>query len=205
MQSHHISVEFKARFSTLGELTSSTKQIWFVLHGYGQLAPYFIRKFDKLKEHSVYVIAPEGLSHFYTEPLQTTGRNSDRVGASWMTKENRLVDIENYLTYLNTLYADQVDSNCSVPTTILGFSQGAATACRWVSTGGVRFERLILWSGVFPQGKEVSIVYGKSDPFLENSQFELVREVSTKLGITPQYVPFDGGHEIEETTLLNFL
>ena len=55
------------------------------------------------------------------------------------------------------------------------------------------------------QGKDVAIVYGKNDPFLENSQFESVREGSSKLGITPQYVSFDGGHEIEEKTLLNFL
>jgi predicted esterase len=217
MQTHHLSIEFKARFSTLGELTSSTKQIWFVLHGYGQLAPYFIHKFDKLKDNSVYVIAPEGLSRFYTEPLQSTGRSNDRVGASLMTKENRLVDIENYITYLNTLHSNQIDDNCKLPTTILGFSQGAATASRWVSGGNVPFERLILWSGVFPHdmnfesgrqslhGKEVSIVYGKNDPFLEDSQFESLREVSSKLGITPEYVSFDGGHEIEEKTLLNFL
>jgi len=188
-----------------------------VLHGYGQLAPYFIRKFEKLKENNAYVIAPEGLSHFYTEPLQSTGRSNDRVGASWMTKENRLVDIENYITYLNTLYSNQIDNNCKVPITIMGFSQGAATASRWVSSGKVRFDRLILWSGVFPydinfesgrqalHGKDVSIVYGKNDPFMENNQFESVREGSSKLGITPQYISFDGGHEIEEKTLLNFL
>ena len=65
-----------------------------------------------------------------------------------MTKENRLVDIENYITYLNYLYLNQVDSNCKVPITILGFSQGAATASRWVSTGesAIRQAHLMVWS-----------------------------------------------------------
>ena len=134
MQSHDLSFDFKARYYTLGHLGPSTKSVWFVLHGYGQLAAYFIKKFDTLKDNNIYVIAPEALSRFYVDPLQSTGRASDRVGATWMTKENRLTDIENYLTYLNRLYLN-LDLPDSVPVTILGFSQGAATVSRWI-TGG---------------------------------------------------------------------
>ena len=37
------------------------------MHGYGQLAEYFIRKFNVLEEQNICVIAPEGFSRFYLE------------------------------------------------------------------------------------------------------------------------------------------
>ena len=212
MQSHDLLFEFKARYYTLGELTSSTKSIWIVLHGYGQLAAYFIRKFDALTNSNIYVIAPEALSRFYTDPLQSTGRASDRVGATWMTKENRLVDIENYVSYLNTLYG-RLNLPSTIPVTVLGFSQGAATISRWITDGKVKLNRMILWSGVFPpdmdfdsakeilKGKEIVFVYGKEDPFLNDSHNHTMTTISAKLEIHPQVIAFDGGHEIPEDIL----
>jgi hypothetical protein len=61
MRSHDLTFEFKARYYTLGDLGPSTKSIWFVLHGYGHLAAYFIRKFDVLNDHNIFVIAPDSL------------------------------------------------------------------------------------------------------------------------------------------------
>ncbi|MCY7356827.1 MAG: phospholipase, partial [Rudanella sp.] len=43
---HHLSVQRTARYYTLGDFTEQTTDLWFVLHGYGQLAKYFIRRFD---------------------------------------------------------------------------------------------------------------------------------------------------------------
>lgn len=217
MHQHDIQFTFKARFYTLGKLTSNTKQIWFVLHGYGQLAGYFIRKFSALEEQNIFVVAPEGLSRFYLENLQSSGRSSDRVGATWMTKENRLADIENYLQYLDTVFEDQVGSSNKMPVTIVGFSQGAATASRWITNGKVNFNRLILWAGVFPPDmdfksgkdildhKETYFVYGKSDPFINDGRFAEMNMISAKLGIKPKIISFEGKHEIEEKTLLTFV
>jgi len=217
MPQHNLSFDFKARYFTIGELTHETRQIWIVLHGYAQLAEYFVRKFDALQEQKVYVIAPEGLSRFYLENVQPSGRSSDRVGATWMTKENRLADIENYLTYLNNLYEKEVGSRNQIPVTILGFSQGAATASRWVTDGKISFSRLILWSGIFPpdmdfkSGKEILavketyFVYGKDDPFISDIRFAELSMISEKLGVTPVAVPFDGKHEIDQQTLLKFV
>src|SRR5690349_9000283 len=104
MMQHEISFEFRARYFKLGEISTQTKQVWFVLHGYGQLAQYFIKKFSILQDHNICVIAPEGLSHFYLENFQAgSGRKNDRVGATWMTRENRMMDIENYVQYLNSV------------------------------------------------------------------------------------------------------
>lgn len=216
MRLNELSVEIKSRFFTLGELGPSTSQVWFVLHGYGQLAKYFIRKFDVLKENNVFVVAPEGLSRFYLEPVQGTARANDRVGASWMTKEDRQADIDNYLSYLNKVYTS-LQLNPDIPITILGFSQGAATASRWVCDGKVAFERLVLWSGVFPpdmnieagkdllKGKTIAFVYGQADQFLDDNRFSSMQQISAKLDINPDVIRFDGGHELDDTTLLRFV
>lgn len=217
MQQRELIVNFKARYYTLGEITPATRQIWFVLHGYGQLAGFFIRKFNVLQEHNIFIIAPEGLSRFYLESPQQAPRSSDRVGATWMTKENRLADIENYLHYLNSLFKKCVGSTNTVPVTVLGFSQGAATASRWVTDQVVSFDRLILWSGIFPpdmdfmagkkilQEKKTFFVYGKNDPLINENGFAEMNMITAKLGIAPQTISFDGKHEIEEQTLLKFV
>ena len=38
----NIDFQFKARYYKLGELNANTKQVWWVLHGYGQLAQFFV-------------------------------------------------------------------------------------------------------------------------------------------------------------------
>jgi predicted esterase len=146
-----------------------------------------------------------------TEKRMTTG--DTRVGASWMTREERLTDIGNYLRFLDEVYSKEV-SDSSIPVTILGFSQGAATATRWVLNGRTRFDRLILWAGILPpdidfpkgreilKGKDVLMVYGKSDPFINDTRFAELDDLSGKLGIIPRKIEFDGKHAIDERTLL---
>jgi predicted esterase len=213
-----VSFNFKARYFKLGEINSQTKAVWFVLHGYGQLAKYFLNKFKSLVEHDICVIAPEGLSRYYLQDVATrsqTGNN--RVGASWMTRENRLMDIENYVTYLNAIYTYEMREHAHLPVTLVGFSQGAATVSRWVLQGNVQFETLVLWSGIFPddidfqKGKEllkpkrVFTVYGKADPFLTEARMQEMTRLSASLGLTPKSLMFDGGHEIHEPTLLGLI
>jgi predicted esterase len=216
MHEQQIDFSFKARYYKLGTIGAATRQVWFVLHGYGQLARYFITKFKALEHEGICVIAPEGLSRFYLEDMQPSGRKNNRVGATWMTQENRLMDIGNYLEYLNTIYRREL-LNTTVPVTVLGFSQGAATASRWAVSGAVPFARLVLWAGVFPpdmdfdssakllQHKPVYLVYGKNDPFLTDARFAEMQTISQKLNTTVQEITFEGGHELHEETLLRLL
>jgi hypothetical protein len=50
---HQIKIERTARYYTLGELNDNTKTIWFVVHGYGQLSQYFIRKFANGEPYAI--------------------------------------------------------------------------------------------------------------------------------------------------------
>jgi len=47
-EQHQVDFRFKARYFTSGHLTKNTRFIWLVFHGYGQLAEYFIRKFNEI-------------------------------------------------------------------------------------------------------------------------------------------------------------
>ena len=209
---------FKGRYFKLGEINSQTKAVWFVLHGYGQLAQYFLPKFKSLIEHNICVIAPEGLSHYYLEDASTRSKTgSTRVGASWMTRENRLADIENYMTYLDSVFSREIGGRKNLQVTILGFSQGAATASRWALSQSIYFNRIILWAGILPndmdfdkgkellKNKEFKTVYGKNDPFLTESRFGEMKMLSEKLGIPVDPIVFEGAHEIHEATLLTLI
>jgi predicted esterase len=177
-----------------------------VLHGYGQLSQFFIQKFKALSEQDICVIAPEGLSRFYL------AGNSGRVGATWMTRENRQMDIDNYISYLNAIL--KIESSPShISTTLFGFSQGAATAARWAMNGNIHFDRLILWAGLFPpdmdfekgaellKGKRIIEVLGKQDQFITKDRIDEMMLLNQKLKINPIIVEFEGKHEISESVL----
>jgi predicted esterase len=206
-----IQVQKTARFFTIGTLGEETKEIWFVCHGYGQLAEYFLRKFQQFEDGKTFVIAPEALNHFYVEGF------SGRVGATWMTKEERDAEITDYVSYFDGL-SGQLFGNIDfekVKLNVLGFSQGVAAVCRWVVLRNVPFHRLILWAGIFPpdlnsdfsfsinalKEKEVIIVYGDKDPMLKEAhlkEMESFRQIKPDL----QIVRFEGGHELKEDVLL---
>lgn len=210
MQHHHLTIPRTARYCTLGELTNKTQEVWFVCHGYGQLAPYFIKKFEPLASETRLIVAPEALSRFYLEGF------SGRVGATWMTREERTAEIEDYVNYLNLLYdaiLGNTDTN-HLKINILGFSQGTATVCRWVMNQHIKFDRLILWAGYFANGiedviapqllsnKEVVLVYGTQDEFLK--QIDVVKYEANIRQNIPQLrvITFEGGHTVEAEALL---
>lgn len=216
MKELNLNFSYKARYYKLGEIENRTGQVWFVIHGYGQLGQYFINKFKVLAEKGVCIIAPEGLSRFYLEDMQTRiAGGSNRVGATWMTRENREMDIENYINYLQSIYDHEVGSiKEKIKVTILGFSQGAATATRWILHDKIDFKQFILWAGIFPndmnfeKGKEVFNkkkvirVFGTDDPFVTPPRVEEMEILTDKLNLSPEKISFEGKHELNDDLLL---
>ncbi|WP_426059924.1 alpha/beta hydrolase [Hymenobacter sp. B1770] len=210
MTEHHLAVTRTARYYQLGELSASTTRVWFVCHGYGQLAAYFSRHFAFLTEadpHTV-VIVPEGLSRFYLSG------NGGRVGASWMTRDDRLHEIEDHIGFLNQL-AGQVlaASSPKVHVTVLGFSQGTATVSRWLTRAHLRPAHLVLWAGSFPEDLEpavatrllqnlpLTLVVGTEDEYLSDTIIAQQQALLQGLGATPQLVTFAGKHELNRRVL----
>lgn len=202
---HNISVQKTAVYYSSGNIKTA-KTIWFVLHGYGMLAKYFIKKFETITNNEVAVIAPEGLSKFYTQGFY------GRVGASWMTKEDREDEINDYINYLNQLYHFIIGTNSNPDTkiNIVGFSQGGATASRWVADGKIKLHNFILWASVFPDdmnfrsfGKDFStyMVYGNNDEFATHEHVKKQQEMLNTSNLKYQLVEFEGKHDIPEKVL----
>lgn len=209
MTENHIQVSRTARYFTLGNPGEKIEEVWFVCHGYGQLAEFFLKNFTVLDNGYRLIVAPEALSRFY---LSTT---FSRVGATWMTREDRLNEITDYVHYLDAVY-QRIFSKIrreKVKITVLGFSQGTATVCRWISRGQVRADRLILWAGLIPPELDLEkerktftsanliFVLGTKD---EYAKPELVSEQENRLKshrIPFQFVSFAGGHLIDQESL----
>jgi len=141
LQEHHLTVSRTARYFTLGESPRGVEEVWFACHGYAQLAGRFLEKLRVLEDRQRYVVAPEGLSRFYL----TESPAERRVGASWMTREDRLHEIDDYVRYLDALYREVLGrvEGPAARVTALGFSQGTATVSRWAALGQ---SRLTTWS-----------------------------------------------------------
>src|SRR5690242_4086162 len=136
---HHLSTPRTARYFTLGNLQDA-KEIWFVLHGYGYLAEDFIKNFQALSYNNTLIIAPEALSRFY---LRGFGGN---IGASWMTREDRLSEIDDYILYLDNLYSEIIENTSVNKITAVGFSQGGPAVLRWLANGKSKVDNVVLWS-----------------------------------------------------------
>lgn len=200
---HKIESKKTARFFTLGNLSKSNS-ILIALHGYGQLPEYFARKFQKLSENGVFLVFPEGFHRFY---LNGT---SGRVGASWMTKEDRLSDIKDNISYLQQVL--EIHLSMNLPISILGFSQGGTTMIRFVDSVGYKFEKLIMWASSFPDEVTRSqfitneyanknyFVLGKQDEYFDEASQEKVCEMVNQLGF--EFISFDGTHDIYQDVLL---
>lgn len=209
MKEHHLEVKRTARYFTLGTLNEQTTTIWFVLHGYGQLAQFFIKKFEVFNNESTFIVAPEALSRFYLQGV------SGRVGATWMTKEERTAEIDDYIFYLNHLYDTLLHDRDLSAITIhaLGFSQGNATLLRWLNNGHIHCDRVVIWAGFFGNGvadvidpaklahTPTTLVYGTQDEYLV--QVDLGKyETDIKAAIPHlQVVTFEGKHTIDGATL----
>jgi len=209
MKENRVHFSFEGRYYTVGEPGPNIKSLWFVLHGHGHLAQFFIKKFNSLDDGKTLVVAPEGLNRYYLEGF--TGK----VGSTWMTKEDRLTDIRNYITFLDSVYNDVLSNEDLNPNQInfLGFSQGAATVSRWAIQGTADFDRLILWSGIFPpdmdfevankilSGKEIISVFGDKDEFVTEERWKEFLMLEEKLQVETKKVQFGGGHELNEAVL----
>jgi len=205
----HIEFTKTGRYFTLGE-SDSDKHLLIALHGYGYLASKFTTKFNQVDLSKYFVVCPEGLHRFYL-----AGYNG-KIGAAWMTKEDRENDIKDYINYLDNLLSSLKSKNSFKSITLLGFSQGGATASRWLALGQHSFDKFILWATVFPPDMPQSynskfksssnyFVYGNKDEFYSEEKIALHEEELNHLNIPFEMIKFEGNHNIDSKTLLKLL
>lgn len=200
-----ICIQRAARYFVAGDLEGPLDEVWFVLHGYGQLAAEFLEGFAHLHRPGRRFVAPEGISRFYR--AGTRGE----VGASWMTRIGREDEIADYVAYLDGVYAEVLGSGSAngVRVVALGFSQGSATVLRWAALGKARVERLVSWAGDVPPdldleplvGKQLTRVAGTRDGFLDDERLEREGARLDAAGVAHELLRFEGGHRLDRETL----
>lgn len=211
MQHHKLKVEKTAHFYTLGNLNDETQYFWLVTHGFGQLASSIIRKFENFNLNEHFIVAPEGLNRFYWDMRKGI------VGASWMTKQDRLDEIQDYSNFIQHVY-DQYTAQLPphIKIIFLGFSQGCATHLRWILRGMPHFHHLVLWGGLLPDDldyiffndylndKRIHFISGDADEFITPERIEWHLQFAEKQNLPLNYIPFKGKHEILTDVLTDF-
>ena len=178
-----------------------------VFHGMGYLSRFFLRYFTHLPQDEHYFVAPQAPSKYYVD------NRFKNVGASWLTKENTEVEIENVLSYVDAVY-NSLKIPSGMKLIVLGFSQGVSIAARWVARRKIICDKLVFYAGgipnelkvsdfeFLPESSQIIMVYGDQDiyltperlPFQEGRLKELFKGKAHKL-------VFEGGHEILHSQL----
>ncbi|GJG85389.1 esterase [Gemmatimonadetes bacterium T265] len=222
---HHVEVPRTARYYTLGG-GPATRAVWLALHGYGQLAEYFARHFAPHAAAHL-VVAPEALSRFYLPapggaPGGGGANGAPRVGATWMTREDRLNEIGDYVRYLDRALDAATEAAAvdlaGAPLAVLGFSQGTATACRWAAhrhaDGLAPPARVVLWGGAVPhdfdlagpdgdalRGARLTLVAGDADEFATPAAVAEQEARLADAGVAYEVVRYPGGHRLDGAAL----
>lgn len=211
---HRIRIQRSARWYELGDATPAVREIWLVVHGYGQLARDFIATFEPVATGERLVVAPEALSRFYvTGERGGSDHHRAPVGATWMTREDRDAEILDYVDYLDAVVARaRAAAPNAARLVALGFSQGTATVSRWAMLGAAPPDRLILWGGgpaaefageqlAERLATHVEIVHGTRDRVVPLVSVQQTAEQLREQGAAIVLRTFDGGHRIEADVL----
>lgn len=207
---HHLRVQRTARYYTLGGSSAAPRTIWFVIHGYGQLAGDFIRYFADLASSDTLIVAPEAMNRFYLVSPDKAPARDRPVGATWMTREDRESEIADYVEYLDALFEDVAAGarSAGAQVNVIGFSQGAATATRWVTHGKSALSRLVLWGGLMPPETDLSrgtaafrnvpltLVLGSHDHYVTDSMLAAEQARLEAASVPHDVIRFEGGHVI---------
>jgi predicted esterase len=203
-----IRFEYEAHYHLSQEPTFEEKEIWLVMHGYGQLAEFFVRKFKPFFSPERLFVAPEGTNYNYLEGFQ------GRVGANWMTKHERETAIANNHRLLDGVMDSLLGNYAEKPIiNVLGFSQGAATATRWASQWEGKIATLVLWAGGFALDlnmeearesfgeTELILALGDTDELISSDQMQQQRTLISSLGKDVVSLSYPGGHELDPQLL----
>lgn len=205
MKEKRIRYNTTGTYETLNNLEKSTKNVWIVLHGMGYLSRFFLKHFKGLPADENYIIAPQAPSKYYLDS------EYKHVGASWLTKENTILETKNVLAYLEAIWeAENIPENCNL--IVLGFSQGVSIATRWVVHKKLPVHQLVLYAGGIPdelipadfdflrQDKtKIKIFIGDKDEYITEKRLkEELKKIRSLFEGQAEVIIFEGGHELKK-------
>jgi predicted esterase len=201
-QSKNITVPKTARY-WLGEDQSGTAHtIILLLHGYGMSALSCIEQFNGLGRDGVLLVAPEGLSRFYRKGFD------GEVVASWMTREDRLNEINDQIIYLDRVLDEVVLKQAPLAhkVVVVGYSQGVATGARWIKyREGKGIQTFVAYAGDipaeiiemgWPDTVKVVQVFSETDEFIPSAKFHDQASKLQASAFNVVRLKYNGGHAI---------
>ncbi len=209
IQTKNFQINKTVRYSTYGDLTEKTKYFWFALHGSRMLCEQVLYKFSEFDTTEHFIVAPEAFNRLYAKDF------GGDVVATWMTKRDRLHEINDIGNYLSSLYKHfetMMPDNCHK--ILLGFSQGGTMGFRWLNQAKINFQTFIAYSCWIPEEidlsqaktdwKELQLIYtyGLQDQFLKPSSIEKLEMVVEKNNLPLIRDSYEGDHRIDRENLL---
>lgn len=199
-QLYKLKTERTAHIYHCGLPFEKASHVWLVLHGYAQSPEEIIPTLEEIEGAHAFII-PEAFSKFYRK-----GYSGDVV-SSWMTSKHRMDEIEDQKEYLNQVYRNYL-SNFKGLKGCLGFSQGVATANRWIeSQAGLLFDHYVLYAGWPPEDidysnaswQQMDLYYavGDRDYFLSQQRINALLELPFFKKLSPILENFEGGHHLD--------
>lgn len=188
-----------------------------MLHGYGQLAAQFIEVFSALDDGTRLIVAPEALNRFYVVSVDAAPAADRPVGATWMTREDRDNEIADYVAYLDAVAREVLgrlrNSSPEPRIVVFGFSQGAATAVRWIASGSIPLTHLVLWGGFLPPEIDSEerarvlreftpfLVIGSRDRYVSSERLSEEEARFQRVGVRHRLIRYEGGHGVALSAL----
>jgi predicted esterase len=162
-------------------------------HGYGEGAEPMFATLQEIADPSWCVVSVQALHRFYTR--------SQDVVASWMTRQDRELEIANNTTYVwGVVDAVQREYGAVRPLILAGFSQGVAMAYR--AAIARECDGLIVLAGdvppdVAPRAAALPPVLsgrGVKDEWYSEAKASADRDVLTAAGVSLHEHVFNAGH-----------
>lgn len=168
-------------------------------HGYGESAEVQLERLKSIAGSGrTTLVAVQGLHRFYR------GRTSDVV-ASWMTRQDRELAIDDNLAYVSAVIASiarELDDRS--PLVFAGFSQGVAMAFRSACASPLHVAAVVAVGGDIPpelsNGQLASVpaallARGSTDDWYTPAKWEADQTRLRAAHVEVLAVGFDGGHE----------
>lgn len=198
-EAHTIAASVHGRYLIRSAAEAGPAPLLVGFHGYGQTAE---ENLDALLELPGlvhwHIVAIQGLHPFYRS------RNGE-VGASWMTRLDRQLAIEDNVRYVGEVLS-RVKSQIEVaePVVFIGFSQGTAMAYRTAAGSSHTSQGLIALGGDAPTDifkvdlaafPPILIGRGTEDELYDQAKMERDLDLLSAAGIDVETCVFEGGHE----------
>ncbi len=199
-------------YETLNIFTEKTKNVWLVFHGIGFLSRYFLKYFKELNIDENYIIAPQAPSKYY---LNNTYK---QVGASWLTKENTILESKNLYHYIDSVLKNEkvtTDSNLI----LFGFSQGVSIVTRYLKYKKLKCDLVVLYAGTIPNelikedfsffeenNTKIKIIIGTEDDYINKERLtDEIEKAKRLFNNKVSLITFNGSHEVKKEIINNLV